>query len=247
MLKHRFIVVSKDDTFKLGREAAAKVTETEPTVVFDYVGDNKEPLAAVYNRVLDADKESDFVYFMHADVSFDVLALAAHVESVAGKYDVIGLCGCAKFSVGQSPLNWYCGSNPFPDARWGCVSHGELGGQTSFFSQHSPEVRDHEVACIDGLCIVFTRKAVDSGLRFDPAVGDFDFYDSDISMQAVLKYGLRLGVVVRKDLVHYSIGKSILSREFLEREARFRTKWGFDPPKGSEVEKIMAAGRASGV
>ena len=89
------------------------------------------------------------------------------LEQLSGKYDLIGLCGCAKISVGQSPLNWFCGSIPYPNDRWGCVTHGELGGQVSFFSQHRPDVLDHEVACIDGLCIIFSRKAIDSGLRFD--------------------------------------------------------------------------------
>lgn len=242
MLKHRFVFVSKDASFKFDREKSAALSAAQPNLRFDYVQDNRQPLADVYNVILGEEdsRDSDFVYLMHADVSLDFLRLAEHVESVSGKYDLIGLCGCAKFSVSQSPLNWFCGSNLFPDFRWGCVTHGELGNQTSFFSHHSPDVTDHEVACIDGLCIIFTKKAVSSGLRFDNTLGAFDFYDSDISMQAILKYGLRVGVVVRKDLTHFSIGKSILTEDFLRNEAKFRRKWKFPPPENSKVAGMMA-------
>ena len=39
---------------------------------------------------------------------------------------------------------------------------------------------------------------------------------------------LRLNhVVVRKDLMHYSVGKRIIQPEFLESERKFRDKWKF--------------------
>jgi hypothetical protein len=152
----------------------------------------------------------------------------SQLETTSGKYDLMGFCGCSKISVGQSPLNWYCGSIPFPEYRWGCVTHGEIGNQTSFFSAHHPNITDHEVSCIDGLCIIFTRKAIDSGLRFDENLSPFDFYDTDISMQAILKYNLKIGVLVRKELQHWSIGKSILTPEFIKNEDIFRAKWKFE-------------------
>ena len=212
MLKHKIVFVSKDDKFRIGREAAGKLTAETPELQFYYVANNASPLAGVYNAFLDEKgSEWDFIYFAHADVELDFRGLAEHVESVKDKYDVIGLCGCEKLNVSQHPLNWFCGSRPFPENRWGCVTHGELDGQTSFFNEHSPNVTDREVACVDGLCIIISKKAANAGLRFDPSVGDFDCYDTDISMQTVLKYGMRLGVVVRKDLYHYSVGKSILT------------------------------------
>lgn len=243
MLKHRFVFVSKDSTFKVEREKSAQITAEYPEIKFDYIADNKQALADVYNAILDGDSDSDFIYLAHADISLNFQELARQVEALDGKYDVIGLCGCSKFNVSQSPLNWFCGSRPFPESRWGCVTHGELGNQVSFFSQHSPNVTDHEVACIDGLCIIFSRKAISAGLRFDNTLSKFDFYDTDISMQAVMKYGMKLGVVVRKDLVHYSIGKSILTPDFLKNEVIFRNKWNFPPPPNSPVAGMMAAPR----
>lgn len=60
---------------------------------------------------------------------------------------------------------------------------------------HSPDVLDHEVSCIDGLCIVFTKKAVESGLRFDEQF-KFNCYDTQISFEAVMSKHLRVGVLV---------------------------------------------------
>ena len=135
------------------------------------------------------------------------------LEAVKDKYDLIGLCGCDKISVSQSPLNWFCGSRPFPMNRWGCVTHGELGDQITYFSQHSPEILDHEVACIDGLCIVFTKKAVEAGLRFDENLAPFE-------------------------LKHYSVGRSITTDQFLINEIAFRDKWHLDYPQNSRIAMI---------
>lgn len=188
---------------------------------------NAKPIGQMYNEFIEHHKDDDFDYIvlMHSDVKFDAIGLADHIASVHGKYDVIGLCGCSKISVGQSPFNWFCGSRPYPEFRWGCVTHGEINNQTSYFSQHSPLISDHEVACIDGLCIILSKHAIDVGLRFDPSVGDFDLYDTDISFQAMMTYKLKIGVIIRKDLTHYSLGKSILSNKFLINEYKFRQKW----------------------
>ena len=243
MSKFRFVFVAKDDNFKFTREFTEEYTAKHPETRFDYVSGNAQPLPAVYNFFLNEvdTKDYDYLVLMHADVKFDIDKFIEHVCSVEGKYDVIGLCGCAKLTVGRSPLNWFCGSIPFADSRWGCVTHGETGNQTSFFSQHHPKVTDHEVACIDGLCIVFSRKAIESGLRFDESIGPWDMYDTDISFQAVIKYGLKLGVIVRRDLMHYSVGKSITTQAFLETEARFRSKWNFQVPDNSPLKRMLDA------
>lgn len=101
MLNHRFVFVSKDDKFRFGRDKSDAFSAKYPTVRFDYIQNNTQPLADVYNLILDEKDTSgfDYMYFMHADVTLDFLGLVQHVESVAGKYDLIGLCGCAKFSV----------------------------------------------------------------------------------------------------------------------------------------------------
>ena len=98
------------------------------------------------------------------------------------------------------------------------------------------------LACI---CIMFCKQALDSSIEFDENLGKFDFYDTDISMQAVAKYHIKLGVMVQKDLCHYSVGKSILTSNFLDTEEKFRAKWKLPVPVGSPLEKHIAARSAA--
>ena len=131
MKNHRVVLVSKDGDFKYGASWQEAFQASFPEVEFERVADNKLPLADVYNAKISAareDKIDGSLVLMHADVSLDFASYLAHLEDVVEKYDVVGLCGCSKISVEKSPLNWYTGSQEWPEARWGCVAHGELGG-----------------------------------------------------------------------------------------------------------------------
>ena len=252
MSKVSFIIVSKDGKFALDDSMIHSVmlnhganADGPGDVQFIKFAYNKLPLTQIYNQQLEHyrtnphDNKIDFLVFMHADVKLDVESFLSHLDECKDKYDVIGLCGCSKISVSQSPLNWFCGSRPYPNDRWGCVTHGELGNQTSFFSSHSPSVRDHEVACIDGLCIVFGKKALQSDMTFDETF-QFDQYDTDISFQSVMQKNLRLGVIVEKSLQHYSVGRSILSKDFLKHELDFRKKWNLEIPENSSLQMLAS-------
>jgi hypothetical protein len=238
-MKTKFVMVSKDTSFKMLNAEFEKVDDSS-LVSVEYVMNNTDALAVVYNKFLREARSSndvDRLVLMHSDVSFNVQDFIKHLDSIDSKYDVIGLCGTSILNVSQSPLNWWNGSNPTPYAKWGCVTHGELKDHTSYFSNHSPNVLDHEVSCIDGLCIIFTKTALDTTLEFDESVGKFDFYDTDISMQAVMNYKLKLGVMVRMDLCHYSVGRSIMTSDFLENEIKFRNKWNLPIPPDSAVAR----------
>ena len=241
MMNIKFAIVSKDTSFKMLKEKFDLANDLA-SIDVEYISNNIDGLPKVYNRVLAEEraiKKHDYLVFMHADVSFNTRSFIEHLKDVGSKYAVIGLCGTSTFNVSQSPLNWWTGSNPTPYEKWGCVTHGELGDQTSYFSEHSQNVMDREVACIDGLCIIFTRQALDTGMQFDESLGEFDFYDSDISCQTLMKYKLKLGVMVQKDLCHYSVGRSILTPSFLDNEAKFRAKWNFPIPKDSAIAKHL--------
>ena len=252
MSKIFIMLVSKDTRFSISDSAIqdfyAKWPEYVNIVKFKKISNNMMPLPELYNNVLDNmkyktfdDKEEyDFVVFMHADVSISLIDLVTDIERCKDKYDVMGLCGCAKISTNESPLNWFCGSNKYPQSRWGCVTHGEAGNQMSYFSMHSPDVKDHSVACIDGLCIIISKHAADVDLRFGTEF-TWDQYDTDLSFSCVIKHKLRLGVLVEKSLHHYSIGKSILTNQFLINEIKLRKKWDLGIPKGSKLEQIILA------
>lgn len=242
MSKFKFVVVSKDENFKMPLDKFGQYSSHVAKL-----SNNKESLAKVYNAYLDnltvqyAEHDMpEFVVFMHADVEVDIDKLLAHVEECKDKYDIMGLCGTSIMNVSQSPLNWWTASNPTPEAKWGCVTHGELGNQKSFFSSHHPEVRDHEAACIDGLCIIFGPKAIASGIKFDEQFL-FDGYDTDISLQAVLNYKLKLGVLVEESLKHYSVGRSILTDDFLMHEIDLRKKWQLGFPSNSKIMQLAIA------
>ena len=242
-MKIKFVVVSKDESFRMNKDKFKDI-DANDVIDFSYVSNNATSLSKVYNKSLReerANRSYDYVAFMHSDVSFNGKAFIEHLKSVGEKYALIGLCGTSTFNVSQSPLNWWTGSNPTPYSKWGCVTHGELGDQTSWFSEHSPNVMDVEVACIDGLCIIFSKQALDSTLEFDENLSDFDFYDTDISMQAFVNYKFKIGVMVQKDLCHYSVGKSILTPKFLDAEEKFRKKWNLPIPKDSPIEKHIAS------
>lgn len=234
-MKIDFVVVSKDSNFKMQPDAFSKASDVVDASVV-YVADNTKSLAEVYNEHLRAERSKeeakcDYLVFMHGDVEFDVGSFAKHLSKVAGKYDIIGLCGASVLNVSQSPLNWFTGSRNDPNSRWGCVMHGELNNQMSWFSQHSPDVGDHEVACIDGLCMIFTKTALESKIEFDPGIGKYNCYDTALCLDAMLNYNLKLGVVVRKDLIHYSVGKSILNQDFLKEEYNMRKKFKLPIPE----------------
>lgn len=229
LAKFRFISVSKNNSQSFKEDDFRKLGHD---VIF--VNNNSDSLPVVYNRFLDEERsldiKHDFLVLIHSDVKFDIEHFCNHCEEVSEKYDVIGLCGCEKIDTSETPFNWFCGSRKYPEYRWGCVTHGELDNAKSYFSQDRSEIKDHRVACIDGLCIVFGKKALESELRFNEMFM-FDFYDSQISFDAILNFKLRLGVIVEESLCHYSVGKSILTDDFLKHEYDFRKLFGLRIPE----------------
>ncbi len=245
MAKIKFVFVGKDDNFSFTNEDASKFYQDHPEytddVQFYRIPNNSENLTKVFNnelRIERTDKINDFLVFCHADVSLDFDHLIKHMVECEKKYDIMGLCGCQKFSVSQSPLNWFTGSIPNPQHRWGCVTHGEDRNSKSFFSQDRSNVTDAPVACIDGLCIIFGRKPLETDIEFDENLR-FNCYDTQISLDAILNYKLNLGVLVEESLVHYSIGRSILTKEFLTEEIELRKRFNLEIPKNSPIERLF--------
>lgn len=242
-LKIKFVIVSKDDKFFLTEENISDFYKNNPQYIegvkFQKIANNKENLTIIYNKELRLErtnKTNDFLVFLHADVLLDFPHLIEHIIECREKYDIMGLCGCQKIKTSQSPLNWFTGSQPFPQTRFGCVTHGEFGNQKSFFSFDKPDIRDIPVACIDGLCIIFGKKAIESNIEFDEGLR-FNCYDTQISLDAILNYNLKLGVIVEESLLHYSVGKSILTNTFLMDEVVLRKKFKLEIPS-SMVSKL---------
>jgi hypothetical protein len=234
-----FVVVSKDEQYGLMKNTLDQLCLNGQ---FDckWILNNRKNLTVVYNEILNSPESLNYkaVVLLHADVKVDINSLCIHIFMCYDKYDVMGLCGCDKISVSESPLNWFCGSRKYPENRWGIVTHGEMDNKTSFFNIHSPNFTDHHVSCIDGLCIILTQRAIKAGLRFDEQLR-FNCYDTQISFDAIIKFKMKLGCLVEKSLVHHSVGKSILSDDFLEDEIILRKRFGFDIPPNSKIEQLI--------
>ena len=104
MSKFKFVVVAKDDNFKMPIE---KFGQHSADVY--QVPNNKESLSKVYNSYLKKfrieQEKTDFIVFMHADVEIDIDKLTAHVEECKYKYDVIDLRGTSIMNESQSKNN----------------------------------------------------------------------------------------------------------------------------------------------
>lgn len=247
-MKYLITITSKNDQLSIPGDQLEEFQRNHPGSEVSVQTNNTTKITVLHNRSIELalSRKFDFLVLLHADVSLNLEHLASHIEECKDKYDVMGLCGCEKISVSESPLNWYCGSRKYPEWRWGCVCHGELGNSVSFFSADRPDMGDHDVACIDGLCMIFTRKAMESGLRFDENLG-FNCYDTQISFDAVMNKKLRVGCLVQRDLKHFSVGRSILTDEFLEDEMVLRRRFGFEIPLGSRLEQLAASKKTEAV
>ena len=215
-----FVAVSKDGKYLLKDEDIEKASKEFPNITFNrFENKNNEKLTTIYNSFLSKtreDRTEDYLILMHSDVKIDL-------------------------DCSASPLNWFTGSHTRPKARYGTVYHGELGNQCSIYNDRFPNVKDIDVACIDGLCIIFTRKALyESDIRFDERFM-FDQYDTDLSLEATINKKLRLGIIVEPSLQHFSVGKSIIQKKFLVGEIELRKKWSLSFPK-KLLERLNVVG-----
>ena len=81
------------------------------------------------------------------------------------------------------------------------------------------------------------NETIDSKIEFDEAIGKYNCYDTSLCLDAMLNYNLKIGVIVRKDLVHYSVGKGILNQDFLKDEYSMRRK--FNLPIPDNIKQIL--------
>ena len=241
MIKLKFVFIGADDNFLMSQKEfdVIKTRLENASIYTEWTPNNKNELARIYNRRMDQSinpntKKSDFDYiiFSHADVRFDPTSFISHLIEINGKYDLIGLAGTKKMNTSYSPLNWFTSSHEFPEQRYRHVVMTYDGRiEDCFYNQQfNPGIRDTEVACIDGLCMIISRSLIERGFRFDTGIDDFNFYDTGASLKCILEYNGKVGVMIEK-VEHTSVGKSILSNSFMENEKKFRARWNFNELK----------------
>ena len=169
--------------------------------------------------------EYDYLILMHSDVDLSLNEFVKHLVEVKDKYDVIGMAGTKKLFVSQSPLTWFTGSHKYPKDRYGRITHNHDGMMLeSFFSRENPDVFDTEVITIDGLLMCLNKKTMQNEkARFDEQF-TYDFYDLDFCLNVQTNTDLKIGVFIQPT-IHNSLGKSVLTEEYLVPERKFRAKW----------------------
>ena len=169
--------------------------------------------------------EYDYLILMHADVDLSIYDFVKHLVEVNGKYDIVGVAGTKKLFISQSPLTWFTGSHKFVDDRYGRITHNHDGMMLeSFFNRKKPDVTDTETITIDGLLMCLNKKTMQNEkARFDEQF-TYDFYDLDFCINAQVNTDLKIGTFVQPT-IHNSLGKSVLSEEYLIPERKFRAKW----------------------
>ena len=200
------------------------------SVYTDFIPDNNIDLPTRYNNFIDSSInpntstcDFDYIVLSHADVKFNPVSFISHLIWIDGKYDMIGLAGTKNLNASASPLNWYVGSKEFPYSRYGDVTMIDQNDREvrCFYNQYKPDVKDTEVVCIDGLCLILSRKLIEKGFRFDTGISDFDFYDTGASFKCLFEMKAKLGVMV-EPVFHESGGSGILDSKFIEDEKKFR-------------------------
>ena len=233
-MKIKFIFVSKDNDFLMDEDDFNSVRKQDSLSVYtDFIPDNNIDLPTRYNNFIDSSInpnkntcDFDYIVLSHADVKFSPVSFISHLIQIDGKYDMIGLAGTKNLNASASPLNWYVGSKQFIYSRYGDVTMIDQNDREvrCFYNQFCPDVKDTEVVCIDGLCLILSKKLIEKGFRFDTGISDFDFYDTGASFKCLFEMKAKLGVMV-EPVFHASGGMGILDSKFLEDEQKFRERW----------------------
>lgn len=197
---------------------------TELTIDLKLFCNNSEGLCKRYNEVLDAHRHDyDYIMFIHADtLPCDFLYF---IRSMINRnYPIMGLAGCTAMPMfGQyHPIAWNTMSDV--NTQVGEVWHKHQLNAPARQSIFGNKKEAYPVIAIDGLCMIFSKVALDNEqLRFDEQF-KFDFYDMDMCFTAN-KLGVKIGIIHPGKFIHWSVGKGILKQTYKEAEAKFISKW----------------------
>ena len=190
-------------------------------VELDIHYNNRSGLSSTYNKSIDSSTDFDFIVFVHDDIWLNDMFFFSKV--INSKLDVIGAVGGLfwgvpkDFPIDEKPLIWTtatCGRGAS-----GFMNHDLKNG---YFLPSSYGVAPKETTTLDGSIIIFTRKAIQAGLRWDEQF-NFHFYDMDICFSAH-RLGLKVGTA-NILLTHESVGGSVVQPEFMASQRKFIEKW----------------------
>lgn len=236
MLKIKIAIPCKDDASKVLITSNVSHTEEIERLKSEDIADidlyvqanNTETLTQFGNKMIEECKDTyDYLVLMHSDVDFSLMNFVSQLRETKEKYDIVGMAGTKKLFISQSPLTWFTGSHKYPEDRYGRITHNHDGMMLeSFFNREKPDIVDTEVITIDGLLMCLNKKTMQNDkARFDEQF-TYDFYDLDFCLNVQVNTDLKIGVFVQPT-IHNSLGRSVLTEEYLVPERKFRAKWNY--------------------
>jgi GT2 family glycosyltransferase len=198
--------------------------DTEVSIELVLFCNNSEGLCKRYNDVLDEHRHNyDYIMFIHADtLPCDFIYFIKSV--ITNNYPIMGLAGCTDMPLfgKYHPIAWNTMSDV--NTQVGEVWHKHQVNHPAKQSVFGNRTTAYPVITIDGLCMIFSKVALDNDLlRFDETF-KFDFYDMDLCFTAN-KLGIKIGVIHPGKFIHWSVGKGILKQTYKEAEIKFVKKW----------------------
>ena len=192
--------------------------------------ENKNGLPNVYNKAIDNSTDFDLVCLVHDDIHIRDCEFFQHIISTMNMgADVIAAVGSTFYGVPQGfdidhqPLIWTKAACGHPCS--GFMLHtirDKQGNNTNLVLPSSYGVAPQQILVSDGCFMCFTKKAIQSGLRFDTNLR-YHWYDIDCSLQAN-QLGLKM-MTAPILLQHDSMGQSVVQPEFMEAQKYVLNKW----------------------
>ena len=156
--------------------------------------ENKESLAKLYNSAIKHYTLRDAAIFVHDDVILEEDP-RPKLEKLFDEYDVVGVAGCSRAEI-KSPALWHLMGGGFDGGNLhGRVQHlHTFEGRGNFKLPTDFGLHPHKVVMIDGVFMALSRKALESGARFDEdCPSKFHFYDL-LYCKNALEKDLKIGV-----------------------------------------------------
>lgn len=194
--------------------------------------ENKLGLSKLYNKEIDRHQGYDWIVFIHDDIRiYDNSIYLKLLDAEKRGWDVVGVAGSKSYQVPhpEIPTGWWSAQNK-ANGLAGFVAHnidGKIG-----MSVFGPAPQ--RVLVIDGVFIAVSRRAIETGLRFDDAF-NWNHYDMALCLNAYKK-GLAVGVEPIY-IEHRSPGAGFRSPEFLKSQMLLCDKYfrGNYPRQGEDI------------
>lgn len=188
----------------------------------EIIYENKRGLSECYNEAINKHLDSDYCCFVHDDWTCNDFEFFKKVQE--SKFDLIGTVGGLQYCV---PSDWQ--TRPF---LWTEACQGKASGfvlhkhpiQEGLFLPSSFGIAPLPCVWLDGQMLILSKKAVNSGLRYDEDF-QFDFYDGSLCFRA-LDLGLSVGTAPIL-ATHESCGQGMMAHkgQYLQAQKHFIQKY----------------------